>query len=39
MKTGIECVDDVLDMNQYPTWLIVIMLVIAIAAGISKALP
>ena len=37
-KFGIPCIDDMLDMEQYPTWLIVVMFVLFVLCAVAECL-
>ena len=37
-KFGIPCVDSAFDMEQYPTWLIIVMFVLLVLCAVAECL-
>ena len=37
-KFGIPCIDDMLDMEQYPTWLLIVMFILVVLYAVAECL-
>ena len=37
-KFGIPCIDSIFDMDQYPTWLLIVMFVLFVLCAVAECL-